>query len=466
MQTANPLLSELDRMQREMRRRQEVDPLCLYAPVSTKAAEYHHSKCKTRCLFGANRAGKTETSIVDDIWLLTGEHPYLQYWEPPIHGRIEVPDFKAFEKIHVPKLRRWIRKEFLKNGKFEDSYNGKTNILTLTNGSTMDVVTHKSELTSVEGSALHFCHLDEEPPEDHMTSNQLRLVDYDGLLTLSMTPLMGLTYIYDRFYLPWMSGNDSMGCWHMSIYENLHLSKSAIREVEAQVIDEIDKEIRLYGQFRSRTGVVFKEFRTDVHVIRFAPDDWEHDYPPEDYLHWVGIDPGMGHPCAIIWLAINPVTGDHYFWNESVHPGELPEWHAEQIKRVNGMCGIEHPAYVIDSQVAAMDSRGEKPLKSWNDAGLFPRLATKERVRSLEHLQRLMKIDQHGKSKFHVSSSCTRLIKALSSYQYSSGGDLAKLGDDEIDASRYAAWAARNYAEAKSFSTGVHPHSSGLSGGY
>ena len=51
-----------------------------------------------------------------------------------------------------------------------------------------------------QGSSLDFVWFDEEPPEDIYNECKMRVLDKSGEIFGTMTPLKGLTFIYNQIY--------------------------------------------------------------------------------------------------------------------------------------------------------------------------------------------------------------------------------------------------------------------------
>ena len=82
-----------------------------------KQIMFHSSHKKGRQYVGGNRSGKTTGGIAEDIFWLTGTHPYRRTPEPPVIGRICTVDFKnGVDKIILPNLRQWLPPSALING--------------------------------------------------------------------------------------------------------------------------------------------------------------------------------------------------------------------------------------------------------------------------------------------------------------------------------------------------------------
>lgn len=441
------------RMILELERRRRADPMGFYEPANEKIEDFHRSAAKTKALFGGNRSGKTEAAIQEVLWHIRGDHPYIPVPKPPVYWRIVVVDYSQLEKVIGEKLRRMTPPSLLRHGSWEKTYNSRTHILTFANGSQIDIMTHEQPVASFEGSARHGTLFDEEPPEPIYVSSIMRHVDYGGRTLMAMTPLNGLTWVYSKIYLRSFV-DSSVRVWTLSTYENRFLTQEAIDEVENLITDEVDRDIRLYGKFRSRTGLVFKSFDPQVHV--YDPekyyDWWGSHYPPADWVHFVGIDPGWGHPTGVLWMAVNPENGDRFYYREHKRSELLPEEHAEIIHTYNKEMGIVNPIYVIDSQAKATDQRGGSVWKDYKDAGIVARLGTKKLHEGNIKLARSMRvlIDPRGKpySQFHVSKECPAFIEEIGEYQRVAPTPMNQKDryldrmNDLISAARYIEWEA------------------------
>jgi hypothetical protein len=83
----------------------------------------------------------------------------------------------------------------------------------------------------------------------------------------------------------------------MDIRDNPTLSAKAIEEFSKVLTDE-EKEARLHGKFIHLSGLVFKEFDSDIHVVTF----------PKIQKHWTryfAIDPHPRAPTACLWMAVD-----------------------------------------------------------------------------------------------------------------------------------------------------------------
>src|SRR5690242_17662798 len=164
---------------------------------------FHKSEAKKKLYIGGNRSGKTTGAVVEDIYWLRGNHPHRPIPEGPIRGRVVAVDLlQGVSKIIIPQFQQWIPPSLLKNGSWEDSYNKELRTLTLSNGSFVEFMSYEMETQKFAGTSRHFVHYDEEPPRHIFNECNARLVDTNGSFWISMTPVEGMTWVYDFIYQP------------------------------------------------------------------------------------------------------------------------------------------------------------------------------------------------------------------------------------------------------------------------
>lgn len=293
-----------------------------YAPHDKQVA-FHTSVANGRQYIGGNRSGKTTGGINEDIWWLTGRHPYLKLPPAPIFGRIVTVDFKnGATKIIIPQLKQWIPPSDLINGSWEDSYNGNLNTLTLANGSELEIMSHEQDLDKFAGVPRHFMHFDEECPEDIFKECIARLVDYNGRWWMTMTPVEGMTWTMDRIYENKTADIDVI---EVNTRENPYLTEQGIKTLEDSY-DEDERDIRIGGQYIAISGLVFKRFDPEKHVIPAGiPDarNWE---------HYESLDSGYNNPTAWLCHAVSRKDGIVVTYKEHYRSEWTVQQHAEYIK--------------------------------------------------------------------------------------------------------------------------------------
>jgi phage terminase large subunit-like protein len=319
-----------------------------------KQQVFHRGTTKGRLYIGGNRSGKTTGGVVEDLWRLTGRHPHTREHvaipERPIRGRVVGVDFvNGIEKILLPEFSRWVPSSDLINGSWEDSYDKKLRVLNFANKSSVEFMSYDQEVDKFAGTSRDFVHFDEEPPEAIYDECIARLIDTGGPWYMTMTPVEGMTWIYDRIYLPGTEGKAKhIQIIEAAMEENPHLNKAEV-ELYLSGLDPAERRARGEGKFVQIGGLVFKTFNPQVHV---SYDGNPHHIPLEvlrgrDWKWYCSLDSGFNNPTAVLWHAVNRdnqvVTfAEHYEREWTV------EQHAAAIHERNAAHGRVPDLYVCD----------------------------------------------------------------------------------------------------------------------
>lgn len=299
-----------------------------YVPHA-KQKIFHSSKKKVRLYIGGNRSGKTTGGIVEDIWWLTGKHPYLDVPKNrPVAGRIISVDFaNGVNKIIKPQLQQWVPPSQLRGGSWFSAYDSAERVLNFENGSFVELMSYDQDLDKFAGTARDFIHYDEEPPEHIRTENQARLIDRKGREWFTLTPVEGMLWIFDKIYEPGKAGSPTVDVIEVDMAENPHLDNE---EVEAYLgsLDENERLIRGQGKFVRRGGLVYKKFNIDTHVI--PPVDMD-ILRSRSYRWYMSLDHGFNNPTAVLWHAVDTdnrviTFAEHYESEQTI------DYHAQVIK--------------------------------------------------------------------------------------------------------------------------------------
>lgn len=407
-----------------------------------KQQKFHGSEANGRGYMGGNRSGKTTAGINEDIWWLTGRHPYFKLPPPPIMGRIVTVDFKnGLNKIILPQLQQWIPKSDLINGSWEDSWNGNSHNLTLANGSQVEVMSYDQELDAFAGVPRHFMHFDEEPPFDIFKECKARLVDYNGRWWVTMTPVEGMTWTFEEIWEK--RHTELIEVITASIHDNPHMTKEGI-DALLDGLDADERLIRGEGQYIAISGLVFKVYKPEVHVIKPGVPT------AKDWVHYTSLDAGYNNPTAVYWHAVHKKTGVVVTYKEHYKAEMTVQQHAEHIKEVekellekHGVMIFLHiadPAIAQRQQVTGHSIQIEYALNGVNFA-----LGAKRSVDA--GLDKMINYLRLGK--WFITEDCPNLQKEMRKYkraQYLTSKtreknnkkeEPQKKDDHAIDSSRY-----------------------------
>ena len=279
----------------------KANPLLGYTPHS-KQVIFHESRDQLKAFLGGNRSGKTTAGVLDDLIqacdrdAIPSHLAAYKKWEPPFYCRIIVPDFTStLEGVIFQKLREWAPKAQLSGGSFGKAYDKTRRKLHFENGSWMDFLTFEQDLDKFGGAALHRVHYDEEPPSNIRRESTMRLIDYGGDELFTMTPLHGMSWMFDDIWEPYTKGllTDSTVVL-VDMDDNPHLDEKTKKRALAGLSEE-ERQARKSGRFVHFAGMIYDEFSRNFHVIP------EVDEVPKGAKVYVGIDPGSRHMAAVVW---------------------------------------------------------------------------------------------------------------------------------------------------------------------
>lgn len=277
----------------------EQNPLLFFEPYP-KQHQFLLNNDRFKWILGGNRSGKTLVTVIDDIIqaidakAVPDHLKQYKKWDPPFKWRIVAMDFDQIELVIFEELKRWIPPSQLLGDDWSKAYNRERRVLRFKNGSICQFKTYEQPAKNHGGAPLHRVHMDEEPPEDIWRENNIRVTDYDGDLLCSMTPVEGLTWMYDKFFMPWEKGNlINAYVQTVDMDDNPFLTEAA-KEAALADYSEEERAARKQGKFIHFHGRVYDEF-DERHVIPQSA-------VPSGVNIYLGIDPGIRHMCAVTYL--------------------------------------------------------------------------------------------------------------------------------------------------------------------
>ena len=443
--TMKDIVERICKIETELQKRRENDFLATYntgEKVHTKQVAFHKCQKRNRWVFGGNRSGKTECGAVECVYMARGIHPYRQN-RKDVCGWVVSLSTQVQRDVAQKKILRYLRKDqivdiVMLSGRKDAPEHGVIDFIRVKNelGGT-SVIGFKScdqGREKFQGTSLDFVWFDEEPPEDIYVECRMRVMDKKGDIFGTMTPLKGLTFVYNEIYLN-RHGDSEVWYEFVEWHDNPYLDAGEIKALES-TLDECSLQSRRYGKFASAgAGLVYPEFDESVHVIEpFAlPAEWQ---------DMISIDPGLNNPLSAHWYAVD-YDDNVYVVAEHYEAGRDVDYHAEKIKEISKKIG-----WHVDGQgriCALIDSAAKQrtlgSVKSvvelFYERGilvnpnvekdLFSGIA---RVKS--YLNR-----QNGLPNLYIFKGCVHLISELKGYRWGSGDLPKKVDDHSLDEMRY-----------------------------
>jgi len=393
-----------------------------YDPVSPKAAEFHARTEKIRLLLGGNQSGKSITTAYEVIKFCRS-HPGCTAWA--CSG-----SFKMIGEALFPHYKSLLAPEEIQQLVWLNYAQRVPALIRLSNGSHIIFKSYDQGYYRFQSSRVDILQLDEQPPYVIFQECLARTAATGGQIIFSMTPLPGQNYVKTEL---WDKRGVSPYIWgeRMSYRENRFISE----EQKAILIslygkDEIDR--RVEGLFTTLSGLVFKEFDINVHVI-----------PPFDIpVSWRKIralDLGYSDPFVCLWLA----QGDDntlYLYQEYYKPHRLIVDHAETLKRMdyNGLATY-HPHTRNDDIIEASVCDHDRQERAELDAvGIATIPADKaDQALNIQRLNRRLKVRGNGKPGLYIFNTCLKTIEEWSNWKYKKEEKPEDGGDHTCDAGLY-----------------------------
>lgn len=399
-----------------------------YAPFTRSHEAFLKSESKERALLGGNSSAKTWTGAAFVVALATGNHPTIDM-RVPNSGWIACEDF-SLNKEGPLKAVLTLGKEYIAE------YNGHDKIIKWKNGSETQLKSYESGWKKFQSAPKDYVWLDEEPPEEIYKECRMRTMRTSGYILTTMTPLEGLTWMYDMVF---ENENTHVEAFFASLYDNFTLKEE---DIERTISDYSEQEMaaRVYGKFTQMAGLVYSDFKRATHVIEPFPIS-------NDFVVFRGIDPHITTPTACVWLAIRK-TGEHILFDESFTSGNI-----EQIAHV-----IKEKSRGVRLGWTAIDSSARTDLKIY-DRDIFTDFC-KQGINCLpapkgpgsighgiSNIRKMLQANKiTNKPTLLITKNCVNIIKAFQSLTREKYNDESKKGQkDKLEEGRFHHHAALRY---------------------
>lgn len=437
-------LRKILQIEKELKKRRSFTALKEYnggEKIHEKQLAFHKCKKKNRWVFGGNRSGKTECGAVESVYMSRGIHPYRENrkdvfgWVVSLSTQVQrdVAQAKILNYIDPS----WIEDVTMLSGKKDGLKYGVIDQIRIKNvfGGT-SVIGFKScdqGREKFQGSSLDFVWFDEEPPEDIYRECVMRVLDKKGDIFGTMTPLKGLTFIYDEIYL---NERQNSEVWYefMEWADNPFLDKEEVDKLTLS-LSEDQLETRRYGRFKASSGLVYPEFDENFHVIPpfFVPYDWQDT---------VSIDPGLHNPLSAHWYAVD-YDGNIYVVAEHFEAEKDIPYHADIIKKISKELNWKldkngNVSALIDSaanQKTLAYSKSVTELFREYGINVNPKV-NKDMFTGIQRVKEYLNVKSKH-PKLYIFSNCVNLIREFKNYRWQEGDTPKKYDDHALDELRY-----------------------------
>lgn len=186
------------------------------------------------------------------------------------------------------------------------------------------------------------------------------LTDYKAPAVFISTP-KGYNHFYELFEIGQNStGDEDYKSWRFTSYDNPYIEKGEIDAAKKELTEDTFAQEYL-ADFRKFTGLVYKDFNRETHVIEpfDIPDSWE---------IYRGIDFGSTNPTACLFIAVDP-DENWYVFKEHYETGQTIDYHAGVINSLSDGLTI---------RATYGDPSGAQWISEFNQRGIYITPANKE----------------------------------------------------------------------------------------
>lgn len=433
------IIARILAIQKELNRRKGNDRLSTYNTgdkVHAKQMAFHKCLKRNRWVFGGNRSGKTECGAVEAVWTARGIHPFRE--NKPTSGWVVSLSYEVQREVAQAKILSylnpdWIQDVVMTSGKKGEYEYGIIDYILVKNvfGSVSRIGFKSCDQgrEKFQGASLDWVWFDEEPPKEIYQECVMRVLDTKGNIWGTMTPLKGLSWVYDEIYLN--SGNNPQ-IWHEHIEwgDNPFLDEEEVQALSS-VMDKETLESRRYGRFCQSEGLVYKEFDQTKHVIE--PFD-----VPIEWQDVITIDPGLNNPTACLFCAVD-YDGNIYVVAEHYQAGKDIDYHVSRLFELADKLNWKRDGKgrlnaIIDSAANQRTLAGVRSVAElFREGGIMVNTAVDKQLFSgIARVKQYFALD-----KIRIFSCCVNLIREIKSYWWSEGDNPIKKDDHALDALRY-----------------------------
>lgn len=453
------LLQEQNRIQRALLTLHKENGIAFYRPHWYQHL-FHSSRAKRRGLFAGNRLGKSDCNAAETVGWMLGERPWYKVpfdilgcdhengksrrvitkvrhegGENHPLVRTGIPDWPTkqlivctnWDKVH----EIWTSQELDRPGKLwkflprgfgtpSRNHLGVIDEVVGENGSLlkfMSVDAWRKNQLSGESSDWDRCSLDEPAPQGLWKSIARGLVDRHGQGDFTLTSLQEL-WIYEYFNLDELPADAPDVCrdrysLRATMFDNPYLSDGAIAAYQAELTED-EVQCRLFGVPLELSGLIYKEFKKDRHVLTKVPEGWRDWYlPHKDCIIYARADTHPVRPHAVAFFAMGPSSIPvlcHEIY-QGCDADTLAETINTYIKSTGCFLGgfkVEPAAWIKDPS-----NRTVSIAKILAKHGLFPRPGSKDLSNGILAVRSAFKRDQ-----LLITPNCKRTLWEIARYRY------------------------------------------------
>jgi PBSX family phage terminase large subunit len=270
------------------------------------------------------RAGKSTLASLRMLWFASENKKTITWYI--------APTYKQAKSIMWSMLMELIPPQVIKKK------NETELIIRLINGSEI-CLKGADNPDSLRGVKIDFCIFDEcafiDRWEDVWKVTRPTLMDSRASVWFISTP-NGFNHFKDLSE----ANNPDWSYHHYTTYDNPYIPREEI-EASKLEMDEDSFAQEMMGEFRKMSGLIYKVFNRDIHMVELPPFGF-------DWTYTRALDFGFGHKTALGYFAINPTGTEIYCYDGVYQTGLVTRDIADAIRIKDAGRMITNP--IADSE--------------------------------------------------------------------------------------------------------------------
>jgi phage terminase large subunit-like protein len=379
---------------------------------------------------GGNRSGKTKLGAMCSVaWACGRDDAAVQAWGerngldlsaiPRRPGRVCASSLTGdlSRRVQRPALR-----EFLPAG---TEWRAQDHEFRVPGGGVIVCKTNDQGPRAYQGDSWDLFWSDEEHDESVFDEGVMRLVDRGGRGILTMTPLLGRTWVWQRF---WEEPEERSAVYQLHAGDNPFLPAGHLEAVLSR-FGPHERAARERGVFGSVGTLVYPGWDRSIHVVPDAPI-------PAEWPRYVVIDFGTRNPCAWLLAALSP--DDRLFIYRAVYGSGLLL--SAQVEAFKGILDVPWGSW--EEAIADPEDAGSR-LALVEEHDLYTIAADKAVRPGINAVSERLALQADGRPSLFVSDhpSLRPLVREVEGYVWArTAGEPdrpQKKNDHAMDAKRY-----------------------------
>ncbi len=316
--------------------------------------------------------------------------------------------------------------------------------------STVLMKTYEQGWRAWQGAAPDGIWMDEQPDENAANEKmifseaQTRVFRSGGILYMTLTPLLGETDMIRHFTNPKAGGI----WWVGATWDDAPHLQSEDKERLKATYPEHEVQVRTMGLPMMGEGRVFTISEEAIRCKPFEIPSW--------YAVICGVDFGIDHPAAAVWIAWDRDNDVIYVTDCYKQSGETSVYHAEAIKRRGGWIPVAWPHDGLNREKSGgkqlKDAYADHGLRMLSKSARYPKLGAEPEKGGAQPVEPIIQevLERMKTGRLKVFDTLHPWFDEFRSYHRKDGRLVAR-NDDVLKATFYAVMMKR-YAAPRTMS--------------